>query len=174
MRELTFRGFLKQYVRALSLSGTNGIYQLSAEAASNNPRLQEPLFLFALFTGREQVLLKATKSPELRGEFDGLLEKYDVQSMATALQDEDPSLPNNYLKVYRSYHSVKRQRHNDDHTKNLIRKRVLRLQQEKQTSTYRIYTDLAINSGNLHSFLKHGDCTKISLKTAHRVLEYMK
>lgn len=50
MRELTFRGFLAQYVKQLSAEKTNSLYKLAAEAGSSNPRLREPLLLYAVYT----------------------------------------------------------------------------------------------------------------------------
>ena len=66
MRELTFRGFLKQYVFSLSSLNTYGLYKLTAEAATTNPRLREPLFLYALFSDKSDVLLQATKDYNLK------------------------------------------------------------------------------------------------------------
>ena len=60
MRELTFRGFLTQYVKQLSAQETNSLYKLAAEASSNNPRLREPLFLYAVYSQKQDVLLQAT------------------------------------------------------------------------------------------------------------------
>jgi hypothetical protein len=45
------------------------MYKLAAEAGSSNPRLREPLFLYALYTQKEKVLLQATKEPTLHMEF---------------------------------------------------------------------------------------------------------
>lgn len=47
MRKLTFEGFLKQYVAELSGVQTVSIHKL-ADCLSENPRLKEPLFLYAL------------------------------------------------------------------------------------------------------------------------------
>ena len=44
--------------------------------------------------------------------------------------------------------------------------------QRRRFSNYRIYTDLHLNPGNLNAWLKHGDCGKVSLKTARSVLRY--
>ena len=173
MRGLTFLGFLKKYVRALSRSDTNGYYKLAAEAASKNPRLREPLFLYALFSGKEQVLLAAAKSSELRQEYTGLLQRYDCPSMKNALQNGDPALPAEYIKIYQSYLNVKNKAANDDHTKELMRNRIVRLQNEKQVSTYRIYTDLRVNHGNMNAYIKHGDCSKVSLDTARNAVAYL-
>ena len=173
MRELTFKGFLGQYVRSLSSSGTSGLYRLAAEAELCNPRLREPLLLYALFSGKEQVLLAASKSPELHREYADFLERYDRQDMERALQSGDPSLPAEYVKVYQSYLSVKNKKQYDNHTKALIRNRIARLQREKNISTYRLYTDLKINHGNMNAFIKHGDCSKVSLDTARSAVAYL-
>lgn len=50
MRQLTFTGFLKSYVKELSYSGTSAFRKLVAEAIEDNPRLKEPLLLYAHFT----------------------------------------------------------------------------------------------------------------------------
>ena len=173
MRELTFKGFLTQYVRKLSDAGTCGIYQLAREAATTNPRLREPLFLYALFTGKEQVLLRATKLDRLKDEYGLMLEQHDTHSMLQALADECPSLSNEYLKVYRSYLSLKNRPKTVERVKGQMRDRIMQLQRDKRVSTYRIYTDLRLNSGNVNAFMKHGDCNKVSPQVERRVLEYL-
>lgn len=47
MRKLTFEGFLKQYVAELSGVQTASVHKL-ADRMAENPRLKEPLFLYAL------------------------------------------------------------------------------------------------------------------------------
>jgi hypothetical protein len=173
MRQLTFAGFLKQYLQSLSRSGTNSIYKLTAEAASFNPRLREPLFLFSLFGKKEKVLLAAAKTTELHKEYASMFERFSKQSMEQALRDNDYSLPNNYTKVYRSYLSFKNKNTNDAHIKKLMRDRIIRTQREKKVSNYRIYTDLNLNHGNINAYIKHCDCTKVSLNTARRIIEYI-
>ena len=59
MRQLSFPGFTKRYVASLSQAGTTAIYPLTREAASENPRLREPLLLYALSNGQEKVLMAA-------------------------------------------------------------------------------------------------------------------
>jgi hypothetical protein len=157
----------------LSLSGTGGIYRLAAEAASSNPRLREPLFLYALFSGNEKQLLAATKSSDLWKDYSDLLLRFDLQGMEVALQNDTPSLPDGFSKVYRSYLYAKNKKQGENHTKSLMRNRILRLQREKNVSTYRLYTDLQINHGNMNAYIKHGDCSKVSLDTARRAVEYL-
>lgn len=173
MRELTFRGFLTRYVRSLSKQNTNSLYKLAAEAATENPQLREPLFLFALYSQKQDVLLQATKDANLHTEYSRLAAQYTQKEMTQSLEEASPALPLDYLKVWKSYQGQKNRCKSDDHTKELMRQKVKRLQQKHGVTNYRIYTDLKLNPGNLNAWLKHGDSDKVSLDTARRTLHYV-
>ena len=173
MRELTFRGFLSQYVRQLSEQETNSLYKLVAEASNSNPRLQEPLFLYAVYAQKQEVLLQATKESVLRAEYHRLASLYTAEDMTKLFEQESPLLAAEYHKVWRSYQNRKNRGQADDHTKELMRQKVKRLQEKNGVSNYRIYTDLKLNPGNLNAWLKHGDSDKVSLETARRTLRYV-
>ena len=173
MRNLTFSGYLKKYVRALSYAGTNGLYELAKEAVSTNPRLREPMLLYALFWGKEDVLLQATKDAQLNHEYTVILESYNRDSMEQALLREDAALPERYIRVYKGYLSVRNKTMTDNHIKLLMREYILRVQREKGVSTYRIYTDLNVNHGNLRAFLNHANCTKMSLDKVRSAVAYL-
>ena len=57
MRKLTFAGFLKQYVAELSGVQTASAHKL-ADHMAENPRLKEPLFLYALAFDKVDWLLR--------------------------------------------------------------------------------------------------------------------
>ena len=173
MRELTFRGFLTQYVKQLSAQETNSLYKLAAEASSNNPRLREPLFLSAVYSQKQDVVLQATKEPNLRSEYHRLVMLYTADTMTELFEQASPALPAEYHKVWRSYQSRKNRGQADNHTKELMRQKVKRLQEKKGVSNYRIYTDLKLNPGNLNAWLKHGDGDKVSLETARMTVRYV-
>lgn len=173
MRELTFRGFLTQYVRQLSEQETNSLYKLAAEAGSSNPRLREPLFLYALYSQKQDVLLQATKEPALHAVYHRLALLYTSDTMTDLFEQASPALPYEYHKVWKSYQSRKNRAQVDDHTKELMRQKVKRLQEKNGVTNYRIYTDLKLNPGNLNAWLKHGDSEKVSLETARRTLRYV-
>ena len=172
MRELTFKGFLTQYVRQLSKSDTNSLYKLAAEAGNENPRLREPLFLYALYSGKQTVLLQATKSPELHAKYQKMAQ-YGTAEMTQLLESKASLLPAEYHKVWRSFQSQKNRGQADDHTKELMRQKVRRLQDQCGVTNYRIYTDLKLNPGNINAWLKHGVADKVSLDTARRTLRYV-
>lgn len=173
MRELTFKGFLAQYLKQLSAQNTNSLYKLAAEAAENNLRLREPLLLYAVFSEKQEVLLKAAKAPALHRHYAGLLSRYTREELAALLEEESPELAEGYHKVWRSFQSRKNRGRADDHTKELMRKKLKRLQEQKGVTNYRIYTDLGLNPGNLNAWLKHGNSAKISLGTAREALHYI-
>lgn len=173
MRELTFSGFLRNYVCSLSASRTCSLYKLAKEAAEENPRLREPLFLYALFTDSMERLLRATRKTKLAEEYGSLADNYDKTGLESALKDASSRLPEEYKKVWRSYLSKKNRWLHDNGTKELIRTRVMKLQNMKGVSNYRIYVDLRLNHGNLNAWLRNGDSSKVSLDTARLTLKYM-
>ena len=59
MRKLTFEGFLKQYVVELSGVQTASVHKL-ADCMTENPRLKEPLYLYALAFDKVDLLLRYT------------------------------------------------------------------------------------------------------------------
>ena len=173
MRELTFLGFLTRYVRQLSLSNTNGLYKLAQEASTNNPRLREPLFLYALYSQKTDLLLQATKDEALHQYYQTMLNTYSMESMSNAFTMHSTNLAEEYHKVWKSYLNVKNRNQADNHTKELMRNKVKRLQEQHKVTNYRIYTDLKLNPGNLNAWLKHGNCDKVSLDVARQILRYV-
>ena len=93
MRALTFSGFLAQYIKQLAAEETNSLYKLAAEAGSNNPRLREPLLLYAVYTQKEKVLLQATKEPNLRMEYQRMVTLYSADMMTELFEQASPELP---------------------------------------------------------------------------------
>lgn len=173
MRELTFRGFLTEYVKQVSYGNTNSLSKLIQEASTNNPRLKEPLFLYAVYSQKQEYLLRAARGTKLHPEYLGLLERYSESSLTELLESQSQQLPWEYRKVWNSYMSRKNRTQSDNHTKELIRQKVIRLQQANGVTNYRIYTDLKLNPGNLNSWLKNGDSGKISLDKARATLGYV-
>ena len=170
MRPLSFGGFLKQYVRELSKQNTLSIFRLAKEADHENPRLREPLVLYALFHDKSDVLFRATEEKWL----DIELLQHSPEKLLSMMGGDSLELPENYKKVYRSYCSVTSKKHTDSQTKELLRKRIMQCQEEKGVSNYRLYRDFNLNHGNVNAYLKHGDTGKVCLNTARKMLEQAK
>jgi len=173
MRQLTFPGFLDRYVRDLSTENTGALYSLAHETVNGNYRLKEPLFLYALATGREKTLLKAAKGSVLEKEYEQLRNQYSYPDLLKAFQMVPCNLPDGYQKVWKSYVSEATAYERDCRVKELMRKRIVALQNEKHVTTYRICKDLQLNNSNINAWLKNGNETKAALETARRILEYV-
>jgi hypothetical protein len=172
MRRLTFNGFLERYVRALSMNATNSLYKLVREVPTNH-RLREPLLLYALSSGKTNVLLRASAGTELHAQYSKIVANYSWNDMINALEAKDESLDRNYHKAYRSYISRRDALETDNDTKTLMHSKIKRLQNSKRVSNYRIYKDLGLNHGNANAFLKCGDVSKVSLDTARSMVTYL-
>ena len=166
MRQLSFQGFIRSYVRSLSFCDSTNIRKLAAEAASDNPRLREPLLLYADSVRRTALLRSAHK--ELSAYYGPLLERDDLTELLSRGE-----LPPEYGKVWATYLSLRDRPAAAAQTKEWMRRKLLRIASEKGITNYRIYTDLHLNPGNVNAWLKHGAGEKVSLDTARRMLEYV-
>lgn len=173
MQRLTFRGFTKRYVASLSLSGTTAIYQLVREVVAGNPRLREPLFLYAISNGHLGTLLTAARNTELYSAYTDLSKRYNYEQLLDAMKEDSNSLPEAYQKVWTSYKSIANKPERDNRVKALIRIKILKLQDVTGVTTYRICKELRLNTANVNAWLKNGYPNKVSLNTARTVLEYL-
>ena len=106
MRKLTFEGFLKQYVAELAGVQTASVHKL-VDCMAENPRLKEPLFLYALTFDKVDLLLRYTANSAVAAEYEQLSNRYSLEQMLLLLEKQSPELPEGYLKVWRSYCSVR-------------------------------------------------------------------
>ena len=106
MRKLTFEGFLKQYVAELAGVQTASVHKL-VDRMTENPRLKEPLFLYALAFNKVELLLRYTANSTIAAEYEQLSNLYSLEQMLVLLEKQSSELPEGYLKVWRSYCSVR-------------------------------------------------------------------
>lgn len=155
------------------MSGQSAPHRL-IEELDVNPRLVQPLCLYAAITydakQKDHLLRRSHRLQQEFNSYDFLLQSGETleQSLASL-----PELNNGYRKLWQSYVSVRDRKYADNHTKTLIHRRVRALQEQKKISNYRIYTDLRLNSGNMNAWLTHQDCSKVSLDTARKTLQYL-
>lgn len=86
MRKLTFEGFLKQYVAELSGVQTASVHKL-ADRMAENPRLKEPLFLYALAFNKVELLLRYTANSTIAAEYEQLSNRYSLAQMLLLLEN---------------------------------------------------------------------------------------
>ena len=174
MRELTFIGYLKSYLKELTGSDTQSLTKLGKLAFRNYPRATEPVFLLAVLQQKTPALLRAVAGTYLEDEYGNLTKLFaSPNGLMMALLNEDKRLPVRYRKVYQSYRSKKMRVETNRNASLLMREKTLTLMKRKGLSKYRIYTDLSLNAGNINAFLKNGDTTKVSRQTARMILDYV-
>ena len=173
MRPLTFKGFLRSYLRDLSGSSSISLSKLIAQAEVDNPRLREPLFLYAFAAGKQEYFLHLTKEIPAFHDASQLAHNYSWEKLMSAFEEQVTSLPERYQKVYDSYRSKRDRFEHEDHTKTLMWKKIAKLKQQKGISNYRIYRSLGLNPGNANAFLTHGDTSKLSLATTRKTLSFL-
>jgi len=177
MRQLTFKGFLYKYVKELSYCRTGDIRMLAKEVPESNYRLIEPLVLYAISTDKIKYLLRVAEDSLLIAEAFRFVDMSfeDVMSLLEhELVSETGNVPYNYIKVYQSYIYFRDKQKNQCHSKMLLRNRINELRIQKNISVYRIYTDLKLNSGCIHAFIKNGKMEVIGIDTVKLVLDYIK
>ena len=171
MRELTFKGFLSSYIKQLSLNDTVDLKTLAREAITDNPRLKAPLLLYAVEYEKIHLLKEKIPKGENAAEIIHMLDALSEQNVRDEL--ENGKLPEEYQKVWNSYLVRKNAPKRDGDLKDKMRDKILALQQQKNCTNYRIYTDLKLNPGNINSWLKNGNSAKVSFKTAEKILDYV-
>lgn len=173
MRRLTFTGFLQSYVRALSGESTLSLRRLAAASAAE-PRLVEPLLLWAAVTDRAEQLSPLLESRvALQHELWELARLHGAELLEDALAREDPRLRPEYAKAWRSYVARRDAVERDKDVRLEVRKRVLQLEARKKVSRYRMAKDLGLNPGNLHAYLAQGVPTKLSLDRVAELVRYL-
>ena len=169
MRELTFQGFLKNYIKKLSISNSLDFNKLVLEI-QKNPRIKEPLYLYSVVSNKQTRLKQLLESNVDYINFKHMINNHNLNDL---LDSNKSSLKNEYIKVWKSYISKRNKLQSTNHTKQLILNKVIEYKELKNISNYRIYTDLNLNHGNINAWLKHGECDKVSLDTARKVLKYI-
>lgn len=168
MRELTFKGFVASYVRELSYTGTSSMRKL-LEELDENIRLMEPLVIYAVLMDAPQKVCR--KNPDFYAEYMRMGCKLNNDVFMWENRDE---LPERYRKVVEAYEYRANRIKNDNHTKLLMREKIIRIQECKGITNYRIYTDLELNPGNVNGFLKNGTVNKLALDVVRDIWNFVK
>lgn len=164
MRKLTKLGFLSKYVRELAEADTLNIHKLYSMVQNGNCRLREPLFLYCYYNKKSKVLINYLNAADKK-EFLATVKAVESGNLTSLLP--------NYVKVFNAYEYQCNKHDNETRVKMLMAEKITHLQAEKGISSYRVYTDLQINSGNYDSFIKGRDYSKLSLDKSRAIINYL-
>ncbi|MEE0706418.1 MAG: helix-turn-helix transcriptional regulator [Adlercreutzia sp.] len=81
--------------------------------------------------------------------------------------------PERYRKVWLAYWAKREAVVNDRRVVALMGEKLRVLMEAKGLTTYRLCKDLGLNKGNIYAFLHKGDASKVSRRTARRILSYV-
>ncbi len=169
---LTFKGFLRAYCRELTGLSTDNLRKLLQAVLGDAPAAAEVVMAFAAAQGKEDYLAELARDTRLEAEYArvareikraGAIESY-VQSEAA---------PERYRKAWLAYCAKREAAVNDRRVVALMGEKLRVLMEEKDLTTYRLCKDLGLNKGNIYAFLHKGDASKISRRTARRILSYV-
>ena len=174
MRELTFSGFLRSYLNDLSNENSENLSRLAEKADAENPRLKEPLLLYAYFTKEPKTVKRQFANSSLYKEYCVFLEIFPNKEATIEYLKGDSSF-NNYRKVYKSYLSKRDRYKAENELKENIRCEILSLLKSKGIAAYSLLKNesLGLNKGNFYAFLR-GKTDCITLSTAYKVFKCLK
>ena len=162
MRQLSFIGYLKEYIKDVSGLSSLNIHKLCKEL-KNNQRLVDPLILYCALTKKQEALIKYTNA-----KYWAIVYKVNKDNFHTTdFKKYD------FKKIWDDYQNRLNYQTNDNYFKNSLREEIVSLMKKKSVSKYRIYTDLKLNHGNINAYLKNNDASKVSSQTAKRIYKYV-
>lgn len=173
MRELTFGGFLKKYLVDLSGQKGENLNFLAKEADNGNPRLKEPLILYAYFCKKPETAKRQFANSSLYTEFCDFSQKFKSKQEAMKYLNEDKPF-DNYCKVYKSYLSKRDKKNFEKDLKSDIREEILSALNNKSVTAYSIVKEesLKLNKSNFYAFLR-GNTGCLTVSSAYEVIKYL-
>lgn len=173
MRELTFGGFLKQYLADLSGKKGENLSWLAKEADNGNPRLKEPLILYAYFCKEPQTAKRQFANSSLYKEFCDFFQKFKSKQEAIKYLNEYKPF-DNYCKVYKSYLSKRDRKSFEEDLKSDIREEILSALNNKKVTAYSVIKEeaLNLNKSNFYAFLR-GNTGCLTVSSAYNVIKYL-
>jgi len=175
MRKPSFESYVLRYAQELTGSDSASLRKLLDLSYSGHARAFEPVVLLYILRGKSDTLQKLVKDPPFKQSAEHILSmNLDKDSLIPFLsKHDDDCAVERYRRVYGNYQVMLGRTSADREVIMLMRERILHAMKEKKMSNYRVYTDLSLNPGNINRFLKHGDASKLSRKTARRILDYV-
>ena len=175
MRRPLFSRWIRRQVLNLANIEPFSLRKFAALAQKENPRLREPLLLYAIANDCTSKLLGYTYKEDVLNSYTQILELLKDKDLAeVALNNLDiDGLPREYSKFFASYRSAYNKPQANRESKHLRWKKSRLLQLEKGVNTADIYHTLDLNPGNVNAYMKHGDLDKVSLKNATEIMKYL-
>lgn len=177
MRNKSFKTFIKEYLKRISLQNTTDIKLLCNEILEN-PRMNEILFLYTSIYNKEKRLLKYLPN-EKKNDYLFYCANFnsnEIEEQLLNLSKQNLSFDNPllyYKKVYTSYISNKNKTENLYNLKLSEKETILKLKKELKISDYRICKELNIDVGNYHAFFYKNKNNHLSYQKCDLILRFL-
>ncbi|MDE8701940.1 helix-turn-helix transcriptional regulator [Adlercreutzia equolifaciens] len=169
---LTFKGFLRAYCRELSGLSTDNLRKLLQAVLDDAPAASEVVMAFAAAQGKEGYLAELARNTRLEAEYARAAREIEgAGGIEPYVQSE--AAPERYRKVWLAYRAKREAVVNDRRVVALMGEKLRVLMEEKNVTVYRLCKELGLNKGNVYAFLHKGDASKVSRRTARRILNYV-
>lgn len=179
MRTKSFRTFLYEYLKKLSPLNTASIKH-NCKMLTKNPRMVEVLFLYAMVYEKEKLLdeyLPNDRKPSYDKFKQYFNELHKLEERLEGLANNDKltfsDFRYNYAKIYRSYLVEAKKRERNEKDKLEMKKSILKLKEELNVSDYRLCKEVALDTGNLHSFLYKEKNNRLSYQKCSSLFRYL-
>ena len=176
MRKMSFESYLLKYAQELTGSKTASLKRLLELSLNDHSRALEPVSLLLVLRGKDDLVLKQLENTSYEEGIRCILNKSsDEDSLLQLLADNTDSSPllTRYRKLHQAYRTSLARLSVNREAISIMREKMLSMMRSKGISNYRVYTDLSLNPGNINSFLKNNDTSKVSRKTARKMLDYV-
>ena len=162
MRQLTFKTYLKEYLRDISGSHSLSLRHLVEESHTNR-RITSSLILYCVFEDKIKLFNQLTGS-----QFQDKIANLSTENFLS-----EPFQMFDFEKIWNSYLSRLNRTSFETKTKETARKSLLMLLEKLGVSKYRLCKDLKLNPGNINDYFKNGHTEKVSLQTLHVINNYL-
>lgn len=167
----TFAGFLKGYCRELSGQESLSFRKLVQLAQTEAPRVAEPMFMLALCQGKEGYLVNLAQGTWLEAQYKELVAMREHGETVEAFASRS-DLPSRYANVWNAYRGKKEAAQKDRRLNGLMRAKTLEALRASGVTCYALCKQLGLNKGNVYAYLNGGDSSKVSYKTAQRIMNH--
>jgi len=158
MRHLSYIGFLKRELKEHSALHSTSIIRLTQELEAGNDSLKELLYLFAVESEQTEELFNEITSDALRTEYQALQSK--------------KTLPAEYRKIRKQYELVAGQLDQNRETIDKYRLKIIEMIETSNLNVYRICMMAGFNYGNVFTWIRNNNNSKVSLKKAEEVFYF--
>lgn len=175
MRRPVFHRWIRAEVLRLHGGDRFRLRELAAAAQGDEPRLKEPLLLWALAQGRGEALLALVWDGAVAAEYRAVAALLDGCDFADvqSLEAMRGALPKAYGKFIGSYLAAYALPETNAESKRLRRERARTAQLQKGVTSTQVSRALGLDLGNVNAFLKDGAVERVSLENATRIMKYL-